>query len=332
MTRRLSRAALLAAFVLLSGQLHGHEARPGYLQLSLGEAEDVFLMFKVPAIGDMRFGLYPNMPAECAPQDDPSRYIIDDAYTERATYRCSGGLTGKTVSIDGLSRTLTDVLVRVERSDGSTQIVKLTPSSPSFVVEESPGMLGTATTYLVIGIEHILLGIDHLLFVLALLVLVDGLRKLVWTITAFTVAHSITLAAATLGLVRFPQSPVEAIIALSIVFVASEIIHAASGRPGLTQRKPWLVALTFGLLHGFGFAGALSEVGLPEQAVPLALLFFNLGVEVGQLAFVAAVMLLTAAGRRVLQPVPKWMPVAVAYAIGIPAAFWTVERVAGFWS
>ena len=158
------------------------------------------------------------------------------------------------------------------------------------------------------------------------------IRKLVWTITAFTVAHSVTLAAATLGFVQFPQSPVEAIIALSIVFVASEIIHAAHGREGLTQRKPWLVALTFGLLHGFGFAGALSEVGLPEQSVPLALLFFNLGVEVGQLAFVAAVIVLATIGRRLVKPTPHWAPIAVAYAVGIPAAFWTVERVAGFWS
>jgi hypothetical protein len=318
--------------LLASADAAAHEARPGYLQLTLSEGGTVAMLFKVPAIGDMRFALYPNLPAECVTNENPSRYIIDGAYTERGVYGCNGGLIGKTVTIDGLSRTLTDVLVRVERPDGSTQIAKLTPASPSFVVGATPGLGGIAMTYLGIGVEHILLGVDHLLFVLALLVLVDGVRKLVWTITAFTLAHSITLAAATLGLVRFPQSPVEAIIALSIVFVATEIIHAAQGRPGLTQRKPWLVAFSFGLLHGFGFAGALSEIGLPEQSVPLALLFFNLGVEAGQLAFVAAVMLVAVAGKRLLQTIPQWLPVAVAYAVGIPAAFWTIERVAGFWS
>jgi len=141
------------------------------------------------------------------------------------------------------------------------------------------------SSYLLFGFTHILGGFDHLLFVLALLILVPNMRILIWTITAFTIAHSITLAAATLGFVNFPQPPVEAVIALSIVFVATEIIHVSQGRPGLTQRRPWIVAFTFGLLHGFGFAGALTEVGLPEQAIPLALLFFNVGVELGQLAW-----------------------------------------------
>ncbi|MGI9260661.1 MAG: HupE/UreJ family protein [Woeseiaceae bacterium] len=318
--------------LMLCSVSNAHESRPGYLQLTVEESGQVAMLFKVPAMGDMRFALYPNLPIECVSEDEPSRYIIDDAYTERDAFVCEGGIAGKTVSIDGLSRTLTDVLVRVEQPDGGTQITKLTPAAPSFVVGESQGVLGVATTYLVIGVEHILLGIDHLLFVLALLVLVDGYRKLFWTITAFTVAHSVTLAVATLGVVQVPQSPVEAIIALSIVFVATEIVHASRGTPGLTQRKPWVVAFSFGLLHGFGFAGALSEVGLPEQAVPVSLLFFNVGVEVGQLVFIAAVLLVTATVRRFLASTPHWAPVAIAYMVGIPAAFWTIERVAGFWS
>ena len=197
----------------------------------------------------------------------------------------------------------TDVLVRLERMDGTTQTLRVTPAAPSFVIEAQPGRWQVAKTYLLLGIEHILLGVDHLLFVLALVILVDGTRRLFWTITAFTAAHSITLAAATLGWVHVPSPPVEASIALSIVFLASEIMHRRAGRPGLTYRQPWIVAFLFGLLHGLGFAGALSEVGLPANAIPFALLFFNVGVEIGQLLFIAAVLAAMAALRRVKQPV-----------------------------
>jgi len=323
---------VVVSLLLFVTSVGAHESRPAYLQLGLDDTENVSMSFKAPAVGNMRMSLYPNMPANCAETNAPTSYIIDGAYTESGSFACAGGLTGETVSIDGLSRTLTDVLVRVERADGSTQVTRLTPSAPSFVVAETPGSLAVASTYLAIGFEHILLGIDHLLFVLALLILVPTTRTLIWTITAFTVAHSFTLAAATLGFVSFPQAPVEAVIALSIVFVASEIAHASRGRPGLTQSKPWIVALTFGLLHGFGFAGALTEVGLPEPAIPLALLFFNLGVEAGQLAFVAGVLLISVLARRLLRSIPVWLPTASAYAIGIAASFWTIERVAGFWN
>jgi hydrogenase/urease accessory protein HupE len=323
--------SLLFAFVL-AASARAHEARPGYLQLTMHDEESVSLLLKVPALGDMRLGLYPNLPANCIAGSDASRYIIDNAYTERATYTCEGGLIGKTVTIDGLSTTLTDVLARVERPDGSTQVARLTPAAPSFVVEEVPGSLAIAATYLVLGVNHILLGIDHLLFVLALLILVNGLRKLIWTITAFTAAHSLTLAAATLGFVKFPQSPVEAVIALSIVFVASEIVHASQGRPGLTQRRPWIVAFVFGLLHGFGFAGALNEIGLTEESIPQALLLFNVGVELGQLGFIGVVLLVYAVFKRYTVKVPQWAHQVPAYLIGSVAAFWTIERTVGFWS
>ncbi len=191
------------------------------------------------------------------------------------------------------------MLVRLERLDGTTQVTRLTPSAPSFVVEAAPRALQVARTYLVLGVEHILGGIDHLLFVLALLILVKGTRRLIATVTAFTVAHSLTLAGATLGFVHVPGPPVEAAIALSIVFVAAEIIHSRQGNAGLTERFPWVVAFTFGLLHGFGFASALNEVGLPQAAIPVALLFFNVGVEIGQLLFIAAVFAVIALARRI---------------------------------
>ena len=206
--------------------------------------------------------------------------------------------------------------------------MRLTPASPRFTVSESESWTQVAATYTALGMEHILLGIDHLLFVLALMLIISGWRKLVATITAFTVAHSITLGAATLGWVDVSQAPVEAVIALSILFVAAEIVHWRQGRPGITREKPWLVAFAFGLLHGFGFAGALNEIGLPEHAIPLALLFFNIGVELGQLVFVAAMLVLGALLKRVNWPDWAWrVPV---YGIGAMAGFWTIERLAGF--
>lgn len=326
-------ARLLFVLVCMFAAIaNAHEARPGYLQLTFEDAESVDLLLKIPAIGQMRLGLYPNLPANCTTVADPNRYIVDNAYTEKASFRCAGGLVGETVSIDGLSTTLTDVLARVEHTGGTTQVARLTPAAPSFVVEEVPGSLAIAGTYLVLGVNHILLGIDHLLFVLALLILVNGLRKLVWTITAFTAAHSLTLAAAALGFVQVPQSPVEAVIALSIVFVASEIVHASRGRPGLTREWPWIVAFVFGLLHGFGFAGALNEIGLPQQSIPLALLLFNVGVELGQLGFIGAVLLLHAVFKRYTAGASQWARQLPAYLIGSVAAYWTIERTIGFWS
>ena len=188
---------------------------------------------------------------------------MNNAYTERWSLNRAGGLTGATIRIAGLAATMTDVLVRLERLDGTTQVTRLTPSRPSFVVEAAPTRIEVAGTYTRLGVEHILTGVDHLLYVLAMLLLVSGWKRVVATMTAFTATHSLTLTAATLGWVHVPQPPVEACIALSIVFVAREIARSREGASGLTERWPWVISFTFGLLHGFGFAGALSEVGLP---------------------------------------------------------------------
>ena len=208
------------------------------------------------------------------------------------------------------------------------------PSQPWVELTGAPSKIQVAAAYLRLGIEHILGGVDHLLFILALMILVKGTRRLIATVTAFTIAHSITLAGATLGFVHVPQKPIEAAIALSIVFVACEIVHAREGRRGLTERWPWIVAFTFGLLHGFGFAGALSEVGLPQTAIPVALLFFNVGVKVGQLLFIAAILSLMALWRwfvrRETIPEPAWAWRIAPYSIGGVAAFWMVQRITGF--
>jgi hydrogenase/urease accessory protein HupE len=303
--------------------------RPGYLELRQQDAETYDVFWKVPAQSDvLRLGIYVIFPADVVNLSAPRGTFHAGAYVERWRLRRPGGLTGQTVRIDGLPATVTDVLVRVERSDGTTQVTRLLPSAPSFVVQESAGAREVARTYLVLGVEHILLGIDHLLFLLALLLVVKGVRRVIATVTAFTLAHSITLAAATLGLVSVPGPPVEAVIALSIVFVAAEIVHSANGRPGLTRRWPWLVAFTFGLLHGFGFAGALGEIGLPQNAIPLALFFFNVGVELGQMLFVGVVTIAAGLIGRVRAVRPRWIEMAPAYAIGGVATFWALQRVA----
>jgi len=324
--------ALLTILLGLGAGAQAHEVRPAYLELQQTGAETWETLWKVPARGDLSLAIAPLWPDNCRIEEPPRRSGSGAAMTERSTIRCEGGLSGREIAIGGLSATVIDVLARVQRSDGTTQVVRILPSAPAFVVEGTARWTTVAATYLGLGIEHILLGIDHLLFVLALLLLVRSWRRLVATITAFTVAHSITLVAATLGVVHVPIRPVEAAIALSIAFVAAEIVHGREGRAGLTARWPWLVAFVFGLLHGLGFAGALSEVGLPDSAIPTALLFFNLGVELGQLAFVAAILALLALLRRIPLLAPSWSWRVAPYAIGTVAMFWTTERIVAFWA
>lgn len=322
---------IVPVIVCLGSYLHAHEVRPGYLDLRQTGTETFHVLWKVPARGDVRLNLTVKFPETCELVIPRATYQTTEALTERYTIACRGGLTGRTIAIDGLSDTLTDVLVRLERIDGTTQVVLLTPSAPSFIVTATPNLIQVTWTYLRLGVEHILMGIDHLLFVLALLLITRGAWLLAKTITAFTVAHSITLGLATLGFVCVPQKPVEAVIALSIVFVAGECVHSMKGRSGITERWPWVVAFIFGLLHGFGFAGALSEVGLPQKDIPVALLSFNIGVEIGQLAFIAGVVVLGNLARRIPIVWPRWAIQIPAYGIGSIASFWTIERVVWFW-
>jgi hydrogenase/urease accessory protein HupE len=323
------RALLLILLCLSAAAVSAHEVRPAYLELRQMTADTYDVLWKVPARGeDLRFGLYVELPPDCSNVTQPRGDFVGASFIERWTFRRPGGLDGATIRIAGLAATRTDVLVRLERLDGTMQVSRLTPASTSFVVEAVPSAKQVALTYLKLGVEHILLGIDHLLFVLALLILVQGTHRLIVTITAFTVAHSITLAGASLGLLNVPGAPVEACIALSILFVAAEIVHGRNGQPGLTARRPWIVAFVFGLLHGFGFAGALHEIGLPQTDILLALLFFNVGVEVGQLLFIVAVLAVIALARRAPVAPPAWAWRVPPYAIGAVASFWLIERLA----
>jgi hydrogenase/urease accessory protein HupE len=323
--------AVLALLLLLAASASAHEVRPGYLELKETTPEQFDVLWKVPASGDMRLGIYALLPDNCEAVSRVVTRSVGGSYTDLWSASCPGGLEGGTIYIDGLAATLTDVLVQITLLDGSSRVSRLTSASPSFVVPATPTWTQTAVTYLGLGVEHILLGIDHLLFVLALLLLVRGWRQVIVTITSFTLAHSITLAAATLGLVYVPQRPVEAVIALSIVLVAVELVHRERGRGSFAQQWPWAIAFSFGLLHGFGFAGALNDIGLPQQAIPLSLLFFNIGVEIGQILFIVAVYAVWALSKRLLsrlpEPITSYGP---AYVIGTLAAFWTIERIAGF--
>ena len=328
--------------VLIAPPARSDVLRPGYLELRQTVAGTYALLFKIPARGeDLRLAIYVKLPEGTEDLGAPRVSFSDGAYVQRRTIRREGGLAGKAVTVEGLSATTADVLVRVESLAGAIQTERLSPTRTAFVVQATPSAGEVAATYLRLGVEHILFGYDHLLFVLALVILVRGWRRVAVTVTAFTVAHSITLAAATLGLVNVPGPPVEAAIALSIMLVAVEILNARRGQASFAARLPWLVAFSFGLLHGFGFAGALVEVGLPQHAIPIALLFFNVGVEIGQLIFVAAILSLLWLSRhaasllleaRLVKTAFDRFDMAVAYAIGIVAADWLVERTTAFFA
>jgi hydrogenase/urease accessory protein HupE len=321
----------LLLLLLLSWPLLADVFRPAYLELRETGTNRYDVLWKVPALGEsLRAPARLVFPAGTEDVGAPQSYAVPGAVIERRKIHRPGGLVGQTIRIEGVSGSITDVLARVERLDGSSQVERLMPDAPAFVVEAPAGAFAVARTYLVLGIEHILAGFDHLLFVLALLLIVRGGLRIVATVTAFTVAHSITLVAATLGWVHVPGPPVEATIALSIAFVAAEVVHGLRGKPGLTARAPWFVAFGFGLLHGLGFAGALAEVGLPQNAIPVALLMFNVGVEIGQLMFVTAVLLLLALARRRNWTLPAATELAMPYAIGTIAMFWVIERVGAF--
>jgi hypothetical protein len=324
-------AVLLVSSLLGALNAGAHELRPAYLELRQTAPDTFEALWKVPAAGErMRLALSVRLPESCMNLSEPRRTFSGGAHLERWRVQAPQGLSGQRITIDGLAATLTDVLVRVERLDGTTQVTRLTPAHPSFLVEASPSPWYVVRTYLVLGVEHILTGIDHLLFVLALIIITCGSWNLVKTVTAFTLSHSITLTAATLGVVHMPQQPVEAVIALSIVFVAAEILHSRHGRAGITTRAPWVVALTFGLLHGLGFAGGLHEAGVPQGHIPLALLCFSLGVETGHFLFVGVVLSLTALARRLQLPAPPWVHLVPPYAIGSVAMCWLLQRVAAF--
>jgi len=307
------------------------EIRPALLDIKEQNTGLFAVTWKVPTRGDRVLAITPQLPGSLELVGSPTVQDVPGARIEHATYKNSGEpLTGQTIVIEGLSAVQTDVLLLIQLQDGTQHSAILRPASPGFTIPLEPSKLEVAGDYWRMGTIHILEGVDHLLFVLALLLIVSGIMPLLKAVTAFTVAHSITLALATLGVVHVPAAPTEAIIALSILFLATEIIHKHNGQIGLTEQYPWLIAFIFGLFHGLGFAGALSEIGVPQHEVPLALFMFNVGVETGQLLFIAVVLSLIALLKRLPFTAPQGAWRLLPYSIGSVAAFWTIDRVMSF--
>ncbi len=326
-----SKAILSALFFLLPMLLLAHEIRPAYLQISEESPNVYSVLWKVPSNNDRIPDITPQFDKAFTLTAAGPEKILEGFVIFQYQLNSTKSLSGSTIRIHNLQQTTVDVLVNVQLLDGQKFSLLLHPSTASATIPANSSKWNVVKTYLGLGVEHILLGADHLLFVLALIIITKGWRRIVKTITAFTLAHSITLSLAALGYVHFPSPPVEATIALSIVFLAMEIIKNSKGEQTLTGRQPWLVAFVFGLLHGLGFAGALSEIGLPQTEIPLALAFFNIGVELGQLAFVLVVLLFI----RLLSMRKDWPRLVQkipAYAIGSIASFWLIERLVGFWN
>ena len=332
---------LALLLVLFSLAVEGHESRPAYLELVETTQDEYEVLWKVPSLGsDRALALDLRFSAEVQRISPTTSYVANGAYVERFTISRPGGLSDTEIYVEGLKHTLTDVLARIENLDGSTQTALLKPDKPFFVVATVADAPVISQIYLVLGIQHILEGIDHLLFVACLLIIAGIGKKLIWTITGFTLAHSITLALASLNLVRVPIPPTEATIALSIVFLATEI--AKQDKTGLSYQYPVVVSVLFGLLHGFGFSSALKEIGLPQSNIPLALFSFNVGVEIGQLLFIVVLLVAWRLLTKTLAALPKLslssfvstpLPEkAIAYTIGAVSSYWLIERVYGFWS
>ena len=325
--RRWALVAAVGLVLACSIAADAHEARPGFLELKETGPETYSFLWKKPTGGEVEIQIAPVIPEGCRLTTPDRQQLTPGALIVRGTLSCGGGLAGKTIAIAGLESTISDVLVRVHHADGRLESHLLRPVNPSVTLGGITTTTQRALGYLQLGTQHILLGVDHLLFVLGLLLIVKNRWMLLKTITSFTVAHSITLAIATLGYASAPLPPLNAAIALSILFLGPEIVRVWRGETSFTIRHPWVVAFAFGLLHGFGFASGLTAMGLPQAEIPLALLLFNVGVEIGQLAFVAAVLLLG----RVLRAAawarsPAWQRLP-GYLVGTMGAYWTIGTV-----
>ena len=329
--RRVVACVVVALFGLLAmlSVAHAHESRPAYLEIKESAPGQYALLWRTPVLAGVRLPLVLSLPEGVKNLKPPLVQEFNDSLVERRWIDAGpNGLAGKRIEIKGLQFTITDALVRFEWLDGRTVQTIVRPSQPWIEVAPTQDWWEVMGTYAAEGIRHILFGADHLLFVLGLLLIVGNRWMLVKTVTAFTVAHSITLAMATFGVADVPALPLNAAIALSILFLGPEIVRVWRGETSFTIRHPWVVAFAFGLLHGFGFATALTSAGLPRQDLPLALLSFNVGVELGQLGFIALVLAVERSFRVLQVQWPRWVQALPGYVVGSLGAFWTIQRVA----
>ena len=307
------------------------EFRPALLEINEREGGWIEVTWKVPMAGEKVLALTPVLPEFLTPMGPGSGHRVAGAWIETSAFSTAGtALNGATVGVDGLSAIPADVVVQINLLDGAQHSAILRSTSSTFTIPAQVTSWDLAVSYWRMGTIHILEGFDHLLFLLTLLLIVSGFWQLLKTVTAFTLAHSLTLALATLDIIHIPQVPTEAVISLSIMLLAVEVVRKNAGRLTLSEQFPWLIAFTFGLVHGLGFAGALYEIGVPQNAVPLALLMFNVGVETGQILFVTVVSLLLAGLHHLHGHTALTLQRATPYAIGGVAAFWTIDRVSAF--
>jgi hypothetical protein len=322
-------AILVVLLMAIAAAARAHEARPAYLEVRETGPGRYELLWRTPVLAGMRLPIALQMPEGVRNLKEPTVQELTDSLVERRTIDAGpGGLAGKRIEFPGLQATITDVLVRVELADGRKWSTIVHPSKPWVEITAAQGKVAVVGSYVVHGIRHITFGADHLLFVLGLLLIVKDRWTLVKTITAFTVAHSLTLAIATFGYAEAPVLPLNAAIALSIFFLGPEIVRAWRGGTSFTIEHPWVVAFVFGLIHGFGFASALTSAGLPRADLPLALFGFNVGVEIGQVGFVLLVLLLERSFRLLEIQWPRWVQALPGYAVGALGAFWTIQRTA----
>ena len=320
------RLLVLIGFITLAAPVsQAHELRPAYLELTQQEDFTYSVLWKTPVRFGRPLNIAPVFPDDCEATPATSNLSDTGDLINAYTLVCAQDLRGRTLYVSGLEATLTDVIVFVQHPTGESLTLRATPDNTSVKLPEVQRTWQVVRNYFGLGVEHILLGPDHLLFVAGLVFLISGWRRLIETITAFTLAHSITLVGTSFNLFSLPPSPVQAVIALSIIFLAYEIANKQAGSERMSERRPWLVAASFGLLHGFGFAGALAELGLPENKITSALFAFNLGVEVGQFIFVAALLALLAVVKKIgfYAATEK----LASYAIGITASVWLFERL-----
>ena len=327
-SRRIVLSSIAVVFVLSAALASAHEARPAYLELKETAPGQFTVLWRTPVLAGMRLPIALQLPDGVRDVQQPTVQELADSLLERRWIDVGpDGLAGKRIEFPGLQATITDVLVRVEMLDGRKWTTIVHPSQPWVEIAASQSWAGVVGTYIVQGIRHILFGADHMLFVLGLLLIVKDRWMLLKTVTAFTVAHSITLAIATLGYAEVPVVPLNAAIALSILFLGPEIVRSWRGQTSFTIRHPWVVAFAFGLLHGFGFASALTSAGLPHHELPLALVSFNVGVELGQLSFIALILALERAFKILEVHWPRWAEALPGYTVGSLGAFWTIQRI-----
>lgn len=325
MTRALALCMLIVG-LLAGSQLHAHEVRPAYLEITQSDATHYRIVWKQPTLGEIAIRLVPHLSNGWLEQQPEDQYASTGSLIRTWNIVSTQSPAGAAIYIEGLEDTITDVLVRVKLLDTGTQQVILRPEQPTLEIAAHES--SSLPTFLVHGIQHILSGVDHLLFVLGLMLIVKDRWMLLKAVAAFTVAHSITLTLAMVAKLSLPSALVEALIASSIFILGLEIVRAQRGGTSLTIRYPWAVAFFFGLFHGMGFAGGLSDLGFADHDLLSALLFFNVGVELGQLAFIAFVLVLARAlaSLRIGQPI-IWPRVA-AYVVGIAGAYWTFQTSA----